>query len=190
MKVGETMTLSEIRQILKNRTDKKVKLSTQRIVPSVEKIYGVKVSVINEIVKKIQRADFELVENLWKNNVLEERILAAKILGRICRKNPGKTLNLVKKFSKDISDWAVCDTLATQGIRRIAKIKQKEIFELSDELIKSKNFWQRRFGLVLLVNFAKDRNLRKEIERILKKVEGNKEYYVKKAVIWLKKSLE
>jgi len=99
-------------------------------------------------------------------------------------------LKLVKKFVKDIVDWAVCDTLATQGIRPITKIKQKEIFELSKKLVKSKNLWERRFGIVLLINFKKEKHWKKEIEAIIKPLENDKEYYVKKAIDWIKRSLK
>jgi len=87
-------------------------------------------------------------------------------------------------------DWAVCDTLATQGIRSITEIKQKEIFELSRKLMKSTNPWKRRFEIVLLINFKKEKSLRKEIEAIIKQVENDKEYYVKKAIDWIKRSLK
>lgn len=184
------MQLEEIRRILKNKSSRKVRESAKKFVPTIKKQYGAKALVLNEIVKKIKEPDFDLVERLWKSEYFEEKLLASKILGKICKKNPEKTLKLIKKFSKDISDWAVCDTLACYGIRKIVIIKQKEIFEISKELIKSKNLWQRRFALVLLVNFTKDKNLKKEIEKILKKVKDDKEHYVKKAIIWLKNELK
>jgi 3-methyladenine DNA glycosylase AlkD len=80
--------------------------------------------------------------------------------------------------------------LACQGIRKIIRIKQEEIFKLSNKLIKSKNLWQRRFALVLLINFAKDKNFKMRIRKILKIVQNEKEYYVKKAVFWLKNDLK
>jgi len=184
------MQLAEIRKILKNKSSRKVKESAKKFVPTIGKQYGAKALVLNELVKKIREPNFELVEKLWKSGVFEEKLLASKILGRICKKNSEKTLRLIKKFSRDISDWAVCDTLATQGIRKIIRLKQKEIFEISKKLIKSKNLWQRRFALVLLINFTKDKNLRKEIEEILKKVKDDKEHYIKKAIIWLKNELK
>ena len=121
------MQLVEIRKILKHKSSKKNKESTLKFVPTVKKQYGVKVAVLNELVKKIKEPDFELVEKLWGSGVFEEKLLASKILGKICKTNSEKTLRLIKKFSKDISDWAVCDTLATQGIRKIISLKQKEI---------------------------------------------------------------
>ena len=184
------MQIREIKKILKNKSSKKVEESAKKFVPTIKKQYGANTLVLNKIVKRIKEPDFDLVEKLWNSKYFEEKLLASKVLGKICKKNPDKTLKLIKKFSKDISDWAVCDTLASQGIKKIVIIKQKEIFEISNELIKSKDLWQRRFALVLLVNFTKDENLKKEIEKILKKIEGDNEYYVKKAVIWLKKELK
>jgi 3-methyladenine DNA glycosylase AlkD len=183
------MQLVEIRKIFKNKSSKKNKESTLKFVPTVRKQYGVKVAVLNKLVKQIKEPDFGLIEKLWKSGIFEERLLASKILGKICKTNPTKTLKLIQKFSKDISDWVVCDTLATQGIRKIIKLKQKEIFEISKKLVESKKFWQRRFALVLLINFAKDKSIGQEIEEIIEKVKDDKEPYVKKAVIWLKNEL-
>jgi len=184
------MQLLEIRKILKNASSKKNKESTFKFVPTIKKQYGVKMGVLNELVRKIEKPKFELVERLWKSEIYEERLLASKILGKICETNPTKTLKLIQKFSKDISDWVVCDTLATQGIRKIADLKQKEIFEISKKLVKSKNLWQRRFALVLLINFAQDKSARQEIEEIIEKVKDDREPHVKRAVIWLKNELE
>jgi len=184
------MQILEIKKILKNKSSRKTRESASKFIPTITKQYGVKALVLNEIVKKIKEPDFGLVEKLWKSKCFEEKLLASKILGKICRKSPEKTLKLIKKFSKDLSDWAVCDTLAGQGIRKIVIIKQKEIFEISKELIKSRNLWQRRFALVLLVNFVKDKSPKREIRKIIKKVEDDEEYYVKKAIVWLKKELK
>lgn len=184
------MQLAEIKKTLRNKSSRRTRESAKKFVPTIKKQYGAKALVLNELTKKIKEPDFVLVEKLWQSGVFEERLLAAKILGKFNNKDPERTLELIKRFSKDISDWAVCDTLATQGIRKIIRLKQKEIFEISKKLIKSKNLWQRRFAIVLLINFTKDKNLREEIEKILKKVENDKEPYVKKAIVWLKNELK
>jgi 3-methyladenine DNA glycosylase AlkD len=176
----------EIQKILEEKSNEKVKASFQKFIPTSQRVYGVKTQELNKIVAKYKNVSFELVKELWDAGAFEERILAAKVLGKICKKDPEKTLQLIKTFSKDIHDWAVCDTLATQGIRNI---KQKEILEMSKRLVRSKNLWKRRFAIVLLINFAKDRKLKKEIADIIKSVETDKEYYVKKAVEWIKRKL-
>ena len=184
------MQLKEIRRILKNKSSKKAKESTKKFVPTIKKYYGTRAWVVNEILKNIKELDSKLVEQLWKSGFFEEQLLASKALGKFCLINPDKTLKLIRRFSKDIVDWAICDTLATQGVRKILKTKQKEIFKISKELIKSNNLWQRRFALVLLINYQKDKKLRKEIKNIMKQVQNDQEYYVKKALIWLKNELK
>ena len=181
--------LLDIQKILEKKSNEKVKASFQKFIPTSQRVYGVKIQELNKIAAKYKNVSFELVKELWKAGAFEERILAAKVLGKICKKDPEKTLQLIKTFSKDIHDWAVCDTLATQGIRNIARIKQKEILEMSKRLARSKNPWERRFAIILLINFTKDRKLKKEIADIINSVETDKEYYVKKAVEWIKRKL-
>ena len=57
-------------------------------------------------------------------------------------------------------------------------------------MVKSENLWQRRFALVVLINFAKDKSFKQKIEEILEEVKDDKEPYVKKAIIWLKNELK
>jgi len=183
------MKLSEIQKILREEANEKAKLSFEKFIPSSEKVYGVRISILNKIAKEIEESDFKLIEELWKSGAFEEKLLAIKILGWICKKNSEKTLNLIRKFSRGISDWAVCDTLATQGIRKIIREKQKEIFNISRKLISSKNLWQRRFAIVLLTELDRQGFDKQTIEKLLKKVENDKEDYVRKAVVWLKSKL-
>jgi 3-methyladenine DNA glycosylase AlkD len=184
------MELTRIKETLKEKANKRIKMSLQKFVPSSEKICGVKVPTLNKIAKEIKEPNFELIEKLWRGKSFEEKMLAIKILARICKKESEKTLKLVRKFSKGISDWAVCDTLATQAIRKLMKEKQKEIFDLSRELISSKNFWQRRFAIVLLIELSRQGFTKQKIEKLLKKVENDKEDYVQKALVWLKSRLK
>ena len=183
------MKLIEIQKILRKKANKKAKQSVKKFISSARKVYGVKNLLLNEIVKKIKKPSFELVERLWKSGYLEERILAAKILGKFGRKEPEKSLQLVKKWSSSISNWAICDILATQGIRGIARIKREEIFNLSERLIKSKNFWRRRFAIILLIELNRNGFSKAKIRKLLKEVKRDKEYYVKKAMDWLRSEL-
>ncbi len=179
--------LNEIRDFLKKKSNEKARESWKKFVPNAKKVYGVYLSDINKIVSKYKLGGFELVKKLWQDGYLEERILAAKILGRIAKEDPEKTLELIRKFVNDIDNWAVCDTLATQGIKSITGIKKDEIIEFSKKLIKSRNPWKQRFGIVLLVNFKKDPRMKKVVEGLLKLVK-NDDYYVKKAVDWVRRS--
>lgn len=183
------MKLKEIQKILKREGNLKVKESFEKSIPSAEKIYGVRVPILNSIAKEIEKPDFKLVKELWRSGSLEERLLAAKILGRIANEDREKTLKLVEGFSKDISNWAVCDTLATQGIRKIAGDKSEDIFRISEKYISSKNLWRKRFALILLIEISRAGFDKERIKKLAGKVKEEKEPYIQKAVSWFKKEL-
>jgi 3-methyladenine DNA glycosylase AlkD len=57
-------------------------------------------------------------------------------------------------------------------------------------LISSKNFWQRRFSIVLLIELNRQNFDKQKVEKLLKKVENDKEDYVRKVAVWLKSELK
>jgi 3-methyladenine DNA glycosylase AlkD len=185
-----TILLKQIQQDLKHHAKPEAKAAALKFVPGVTKIYGIRTPILNELSKKYKEGGFELVRELWNSGAFEERIMAAKMLNRICKKNPELSLSLVASFSKDISDWAVCDALGMQSLKPVAKIRQKEIFALSGRLIKSKNFWERRLSLVIIEVFTKDKSLHPEIQKRVKMLENDEEYYVRKAVDWIKRNIK
>jgi 3-methyladenine DNA glycosylase AlkD len=181
--------LSEIQWILHQKGTEEGRASFQKFVPTSQKVYGVRLPDINELAKQYKQAGMDLVVELWKSGAFEERLLAAKLLGKLAKQQPQKTLQLVQEFSTDIHDWAVCDTLGTQSIKGIAKAYHEAIFALSKHLMVSVNPWQRRLGIVLLEGYTKDKQYHNQVQSCLNMVEGDKEYYVKKAVDWIKRNL-
>jgi 3-methyladenine DNA glycosylase AlkD len=181
--------LADIQDVLKQKSNPEAKASFEKFIPSSQNVYGVRVPILNELAKKYRSGGFDLVEELWKLGAFEERLLATKILGKVCKGDPDKTLMVLLQFSEEISDWAVCDTLATQGIRGIISKKQNEIFDLSRRFVKSDNMWQRRLGIVLLINYAKNSDLKNEIQKIIQPLAQDNEHYIKKAITWIKKDL-
>ena len=182
--------LKKIQQELQTKASLEAKATTLRFVPAATKVYGIRTPILNKMAKKYKEGGFDLVNELWSSGAFEEKILAAKMLGTICKKDPDTALKLVSGFSKDISDWAVCDSVGMQSLKPIAKLKQKEIFALSKKLMKSKNPWERRLSLVIIEVFTKDSSLQPEILSRVKALENDKEYYVKKAVVWIKQNFK
>src|SRR5258706_40327 len=180
--------LKTIQEILKENSSPQGKAAHEKFVPGVEKAYGARDPIINELAREYRDRDFNLVEELWNCEHIEEKILAGKLLGKIAKKNPDKTLSLIKQFSKDITDWAVCDTLAMQAPKKINKSHSKEIFQIANVLIRSKNLWQRRLAIVLVEWYTRDKSFHPAVRRLLKKVENDNEYYVKKAVVWINRN--
>jgi len=187
MQTDISQKISSIKQALAAMSDEKAKGAVRKFIPTSQHVYGVRVPLLNQIAKEHREGGFELAEALWKSGAFEEKLIAAKLLGSSCKKDPDRTLTLAKKFAPQITDWAVCDTLGMQGVKGIALAKQTELFAWSNKLVKSKNLWERRLALVLLTHFVKDKNSRAQIDKTLARVRGDKEHYVKKAVEWLQR---
>ena len=174
--------VEEIISFLKENRNDEDKLQVIKRIKVHEDVYGVKLAKINPMISTwAKNITFDDVIALWEDGKTESRIIAAKLLGRLGRKDPDKTLNLIKTFSKDLKDWATTDTLATQGVRGIIKEKEGDIKELAITCLKSKNIFTKRFGVVIFINFPDDEKAKEIVEVYLK----DKEYYIKKAAEWL-----
>jgi 3-methyladenine DNA glycosylase AlkD len=182
--------LKQIQKELTARSTSEAKAAALKFVPGATKLYGIRTPVLNEMAKKYKEGGFELVKELWSAGAFEEKVLAAKLLRESCKKDPELSVKLVEDFSKDISDWAVCDSLGMQSLKPVAKKMQVEIFALSAKLLKSKNLWQRRLSLVIIEVFTKDKSLHPEIIKRTKMLENDEEYYVRKAVEWIKRNFK
>jgi 3-methyladenine DNA glycosylase AlkD len=182
--------LKEIQQQLKANSSETNRDFFQRIVPGRQIIYGVKTPVLNDLVKKYKAGSFELAEELWQSGALEEKIMAIKIIEKTGKNDPAKVLRLFKSFSKQIDNWAVCDGLGMQFLRGIIKTHREEVFNLAKKMNHSKDPWQRRLSLVMLEWYTRDSSAHKEIKELVANLEGDKEYYVKKAIVWINRNFK
>jgi 3-methyladenine DNA glycosylase AlkD len=185
-----TVMLKIIQKKLKENSSEEAKAAHNRFVPGKEKIYGVRMPVLNEMAKEFQAGSFELVSSLWNAGIVEEKILALKILGRIAKKEPEHALQLIESFAGNIGNWAVCDAMGMQALKPIVNSHQDEIFALAKKYNHSPDPWQRRLSLVLVEWYTRKKELHPEIKKLIKPLENDKEYYVKKAVVWIKKNFE
>src|SRR5690242_2463893 len=116
------MKLNEIQKKLKAKANPEMIEQVKRVAPGAKNIYGIKMPVLNELAKEIKEGGFDIVEELWKSGAFEERILAAKTIRLIAKQDPTKALSLVKRYSKDVDNWALCDTLGMQSLKSVNKI--------------------------------------------------------------------
>ena len=180
--------ITAIQGILKANSSPEARASHQKFVPGTERIYGVRMPFINELAAEYKNGGFALAEELWKAGALEEKILAAKIVGRVAKKDPENALRIVDYFSDNIGNWAVCDAVGMQSLKPILKSHQAEVFALAKKYNRSTDFWQRRLSLVLVEWYTRIEELHPEIKKLVKAVENDEEYYVNKAVVWIKKN--
>ena len=180
----------EIQKILTERSNKDNIDFFQVMVPGKQKIYGVKTPVLNELAKKYKGGSFDLANELWNSGSLEEKIIAIKIIEKVGKSHPSQVMILFKQFSKQLDNWAVCDGLGMQFLRGIIKTHQREIFDLAAKLNRSKDPWQRRLSLVMVEWYTRKGEAHKEIKALVKNLENDNEYYVKKAVVWINRNFK
>jgi 3-methyladenine DNA glycosylase AlkD len=180
--------LKEIQQALTAKGDKKNMDFFQKMVPGKQKIYGVKTPELNLLVQQYKAFSFDLAEELWASGALEEKIIAIKIIEKTGKTNAARVVKLFKKFSGQIDNWAVCDGLGMQFLRGIVKTHAADIFALAKEYNHAGDPWRRRLSLVMVEWFTTKSEYITAIKKLVKGVENDDEYYVKKAVVWIKKN--
>jgi 3-methyladenine DNA glycosylase AlkD len=180
--------LKTIQKILKEKSTPEALAAQKKFVPGITKIYGVRNPILNELSKQFKGGGFNLVKELWYAGAFEEKLLAAKILQKIAKKDAERSLQLIQYFTPGINNWAVCDTVGMQCLQSILKTHPKEIFALAKKYNRSANFWERRLSLVLVEWYTRDKTLHTEIKKLIKPLENDEEYYVKKAVVWINKN--
>jgi 3-methyladenine DNA glycosylase AlkD len=183
--------LGEIQKILKANGTAETIVSHQKFLPtSTGKIYGVKMPLLNELAGKFKAGGFDLVKEIWEAGALEEKILAIKMLGKIARKDPAQSFRLVKHFAANINNWAVCDALGMQALKQLVNSHQDEIFRMAVSYNHSKDPWQRRLSLVMVEWYTRKKELHPRIKQLVKALERDEEYYVKKAIVWINRNFE
>ena len=185
-----TKELKEIQAILRSHADKKNEAFFKKMVPGKQMIYGVKTPALNEIAKKYKAGTFSLAEELWKSGALEEKIIAIKIIEKTGKTDPERLLKLFRKFSAGIDNWTVCDGLGMQFLRSIITTHDKKIFAISAEFNQSPKMWQRRLSLVMVEWYTRKKEHTVEIKKLVKALESDEEYYVKKAIAWIDRNFE
>ena len=162
--------------------------ANQKFVPGSTRSYGVRNPVLNELSIQFKPGGFELVKTLWDAGAYEEKVIAVKILQKIAKKDPERSLQLIQYFAPGIDNWAVCDTIGMQALQTIVKTHQKEIFALAKKYNRSANSLECRLSLILVEWYIWDKTLGAEIKKLVKPLKNDEEYYVKKAVVWANKN--
>jgi hypothetical protein len=79
------ITLRSVQAQLRAAADVDAKAATAKFVPTSQLVYGVRVAVLNGLVRVCRPGGFELIEAVWRSGAFEERLLATKVLGAVAR---------------------------------------------------------------------------------------------------------
>lgn len=165
---------------LEKYSDIKYKKFTAALIPGVKNILGVRLPVLRKIAKEIAKGDWEFYIKNHSEKYMEDILLSGLVLAYL-KENFNKMLKLTADFVPKIDNWAVCDTFCN-GLKFVNKDK-KAAFKFLAPYLKSKDEYELRFGVVMLLSHFIEPEFIDEILEILFNLKSEY-YYARMAIAW------
>ena len=131
-----------------------------------------------------------LADGLWRSNVHEGRVAAAKLLTQArIRPDDAAAWELIKSWVPEFDAWAVADHASIAGQKRLladpSRIEDVEPWTRSDHL------WTRRAALVMTLPWTKQNHPKPEDLAIRDRILGwaasyadDRDWFIQKAIAW------
>ena len=131
----------------------------RHFIPGMGESYGVPVPVLRviavELVKWGQSHPdqiFVMVERMWYNDSRDERVIAAKVLERLGKRDWERTLAVAASFVGSIRNWEECDQLGCFGLRSVVQRHPEAVLPCCSAWVQDPGKWPRRFGVVVMIS--------------------------------------
>lgn len=180
--MGNIITNKYITDFLMSNIDEKYKIFSSNLIPDCNKMLGVRLPILRKFAKKIAKENNvkDILETM-NCTYFEEVMLQGLIIGYY-KCDIHIIIELCKKFVPKIDNWSICDSFCNS--LKIAKKYPNEMLNYISSYIASKNTYELRFLIVMLLNhFVEDKYLN-YIFYVINTVEDS-EYYVQMAIAWL-----
>jgi len=188
-----------LNQELRKNQDKKFAQSRNKLIGEEIISYGVKTKEIRKIVKrywkeypelKTTKACFTTAEKLISAKILDNQLAGIFLLGLYQKTLAIKDISWLEKLiTKNIGNWAISDTFASEVLAPVLKNSPKRNDFLYD-WANSENIWLKRAALVTTVKLKnKIENWEELAFKMLSLTEKEKEPLIKKAAHWLEKEV-
>ena len=169
---------NKIRQDLFEMQDLKYKEFHGSLCPDMDNIIGVRIPKLREYAKELYKSN--KLEDI-KIGDYEELVIQGMLIGFQTKAPIEEVIKQVKEFVPKINSWAVCDTFCA-GLK-ITKKYQTEMFKVIKEYLKSKQEYEVRFAIVMLLDYYINDQYIDQVLQILNNVKLDK-YYVQMANAW------
>ncbi|MBQ3473877.1 DNA alkylation repair protein [Candidatus Saccharibacteria bacterium] len=161
--------------------DDEYRVFAMKGIPCERPFVGVRIPNVRKVVDLIPREKYE--EFLKVKPVAIEEVLARGMI--ICKMSYEEMLKYFDSQVGYIDNWCACDIFCS-GLRKVIKKHQEEFLEKKvEKLLKSKDEYDVRVGLVILKSSYVDFDY---LNVIFDRVEGlveREEYYIRMAIAWL-----
>ena len=194
-RAGEPQVFNEgLHDLLRTLGSEEQAAGAARFIPGMGESYGVPVPALRLIAAELAKwggrhspQAFALIEQLWRNGSRDERVIAAKMLERLGKREWEKTLELAASFVGDIRNWEECDQLACFGLRNVVQRHPEAVLPRCQTWVRSEDKWTRRFGVAGLTSLPKDKGYHPSEPEfaILDAVMADEAREVQDAVAWM-----
>ena len=167
-------------EYLKSLQDEKYRNFHQKLTATHYEILGIRVPVQRKIAKEIRKGNIVEFLSFCENKYYEEVNIEGFVLAEI--KDLSLLENYFDSFLLKIDNWAICD-----GFCNSLKIVQKNkayFWKKIQKLLKSKETFMTRVGLILLLSFYVEKEYILKILQMVKTINSH-EYYVNMGLSWL-----
>lgn len=171
---------NKIRQDLFEMQDLKYKEFHSSLCPNLDYIIGVKVPKLREYAKELYKNN-NLEDIKIEDKYYEELVIQGMLIGFQIKAPIEEVIKQIKEFIPKINSWAVCDVFCS-GLK-ITKKYPYEMFKLIKQYLKSKQEYEVRFAIVMLLNYYINDKYIDEVLKILDNIKSDK-YYVQMANAW------
>ena len=172
----------EVKKKLKELSDEKYKNFHSNLCQNTKTpILGVRIPVLRQYAKELKnKYGIGIIEEI-NEDYYEEIMLKGMLIGLQNKVSYEDIKQQIEKFVPKIDNWAICDTFCA-GLK-ITKKYKNEMLELIQSYLNSKEEFELRFAIVMLLDYYIDDDHINMILDICDKVK-HEGYYVKMAVAW------
>ena len=172
--------MENLREKLYKLSDEKYKKFHSALCPNVDNIIGVRIPKLREIAKEIAKKN--PIEFLEKSNCefYEEKMIYGLVIGYM-KAEFEERLKYIDKFVPMIDNWAICDSCC--ATYKFTKKNLEEIFGYLQKYINSKDEFEVRFAVIMLMDYYITDEYIDKVFKIYDNINLDK-YYVKMAIAW------
>ena len=188
--------IEKIRLTLSEKADEKTRIGSRRYFKEEIAVYGVKSDQLRQIskqyfqeIKNYSKPEiFDLCENLWKSEFLEEKFIASDWAENLKKRFEPADFEIFEHWIKNyINNWASCDSFCNHAVGDFVMMYPEYIAKLK-EFAHSENRWVKRAAAVSLIIPARKGLFLNDIFEIADILLTDKDDMVQKGYGWMLKA--
>lgn len=151
-----------------------------RLTTTKYKILGINVPECRKIAKEINKTDINSFLSLTSETYYEEVLIEGFVIANMTEES--FFFQELERFLPKIDNWAICDSFCNSI--QILKKKKEPYFDYWLSLLKRKEPFSIRVGLITLLSFYIEENLLSQIYQAIDQIQSD-HYYVNMGTSWL-----